>query len=181
MASNGNGRKPRRDYEVGKGKPPKHGQIKKGEVRNPGGRPKGSRNFETEVKDVLKLRVQVSEGGKRKKVSVVRAALLRLTEKALAGDLKAIDRLLEHAARYASEELSEAVSLNRSDAEVLEGFKQRLLRGTGQADPAGRGNGTGEDGTPGSGDASGGDGNGGGHGDGPSSDEEDDDDDAWLN
>jgi len=37
-----------RDYEVGKGKPPKHGQIKPGEARNPGG--KTSEQRKSEVK-----------------------------------------------------------------------------------------------------------------------------------
>jgi hypothetical protein len=33
-------------YEVGKGKPPKHGQIKPGEVRNPGGKTSEQRKLE---------------------------------------------------------------------------------------------------------------------------------------
>jgi len=34
------------DYEVGKGKPPKHTQIKPGEVRNPGGKTKTQKRME---------------------------------------------------------------------------------------------------------------------------------------
>src|SRR4051794_35897587 len=38
---------PKRDYEVGRGKPPKHSQFRKGQSGNPCGRPRGAKNFDT--------------------------------------------------------------------------------------------------------------------------------------
>ena len=43
----------KKDYEVGYGKPPKSGQFKPGQSGNPKGRPKGAKNFKTELATVL--------------------------------------------------------------------------------------------------------------------------------
>ena len=42
-----------RKYAVGYRKPPTHSRFKKGKSGNPKGRPKGSRNFSTDVKATL--------------------------------------------------------------------------------------------------------------------------------
>ena len=54
--------------------------------------PTGSRNFKTAVKATLKAPVKVTREGKSQKVSTLEAMLLRLREKALSGDLRALDR-----------------------------------------------------------------------------------------
>jgi Family of unknown function (DUF5681) len=121
-------------YEVGYGKPPKHSQFKKGQSGNPKGRRKGSRNLKTDVKDTLKQRVRLTKDGKPKTVSTQQAALLRLREKALAGDSRSLDRLIELARLYNDDELAEAASeLTGTDADILEGFKERLLRKEGKS------------------------------------------------
>ena len=53
-----------KDYEVGYGRPPKDKQFKKGQSGNPKGRPKGSRNFRTDLQEELQMQVQVTENGK---------------------------------------------------------------------------------------------------------------------
>lgn len=117
------------NYDVGYGKPPKHTQFKKGQSGNPKGRRKGSRNLKTDVKDTLEQRVRLTGDGKAKTVSTQQAALLRLREKALAGDPRSLDRLFELASRYNDDELAEALEkLSATDADILEGFKERLLR-----------------------------------------------------
>lgn len=80
--------------DVGYGKPPKHSQFKKGRSGNPKGRPKGARNFKTEVDAVLNSKVSVIHDGKPKTVSTIQAAMMRLKEKALKGDLRAITHVL---------------------------------------------------------------------------------------
>ena len=119
------------DYEVGYKKPPKHSRFKKGQSGNPKGRPKGSRNFSTDLKATLEQGVRVTQGGKPKTVSTQHASLLRLREKALAGDARALDRIIELARLYNDEELAEATKLGPGDAQILEGFTARQLRRAG--------------------------------------------------
>ncbi len=123
-------------YEVGYGKPPKHTQFNKDQSGNPRGRPKGSRNFSKDVKDTLKEPVRLTKGGKRKTVSTQHATLLRLREKALSGDARALDRMIELARTYNDEEIAEeAAKLSLNDAELLEAYNERLLRRAGKAQP----------------------------------------------
>lgn len=83
-------KQPPSDYEVGYCRPPKHTRWKPGQSGNPGkGRPKGTRNFKTDLTAVLKQPVQVTRDGAKRKVSTQEAMLLRLREKALNGDARA--------------------------------------------------------------------------------------------
>ena len=79
---------------VGYGKPPKHSQFKKGQSGNPKGRPRGKRNMASLVAEVLAQKVTITANGKRKRVSSETALLLRLREKALGGDLRALQIML---------------------------------------------------------------------------------------
>jgi hypothetical protein len=109
------------DYEVGYGRPPKHTRFKPGQSGNPNGRPKGHRNFKTDVVDMLKTPVTVRENGRARQVSTQEATLLRLRERALGGDQRALDRIIELAARYGHEEVAEsAAGLSPSDREIVE-------------------------------------------------------------
>lgn len=118
-----------KDYEVGYCKPPKHTQFPPNQSGNPKGRPMGSKNFKTDVKNTLKEPVALTKDGKRKKVSTQQAALMRLREKALGGDARALDKLLDLARTYNDEELAKATAtLSPPDAEILEAHSQRLLR-----------------------------------------------------
>jgi len=115
--------------EVGYRKPPKHSQFKKGQSGNPKGRPEGSPNFSTVVKKMLKEPVPVKQGGKRKTVATQTAFLLKLKQKALEGDLRALDRFIELARTYNNDEAAaSAEKLSLTDEEVLEAYNARLLR-----------------------------------------------------
>jgi len=92
------------DYEVGYGKPPKHTQFKKGQSGNKRGRPKGANNFKTDLMKTLKAQVPVIENGRQRTVSTQLATLMRLREKALKGDEKALGRLLAFAVTFNNEE-----------------------------------------------------------------------------
>jgi hypothetical protein len=126
---NGGGNRPERHYEVGRGKPPLHTRFKSGHSGNPKGRPKGVRNFRTDVQATLKAPVKVTRDGKPRTLSTQEAALLRLREKALSGDARALDRLLGLAQAYNNEELIAAAGLSADDAMLLDIYKSRVLSG----------------------------------------------------
>ncbi len=125
------------DYEVGYGKPPKHTQFTKSRSGNPRGRPKGSNNFRTDVKRALKAPVRLTKDGSPRTVSTQEAALLRLREKALNGDPRALDRLLALAQVYNDEQLVSDASqqITAEDDEILEAYNERLLRRAGKSQP----------------------------------------------
>ncbi|MEL7110445.1 MAG: DUF5681 domain-containing protein [Pseudomonadota bacterium] len=104
-------------YEVGYGKPPKASQFKKGQSGNPMGRPKGARNFSTDVKEVLTKPVSVNEGNAQRTISTQMATLMRLREKALKGDAKAIDRLLALAQAHMSDPAQAGSDEPRAEAD----------------------------------------------------------------
>jgi len=117
------------DDDVGYGHTPKHTRFKPGRSGNPGGRPKGARNFKTDVRFTLETPVKVTRDGMPRKVSTQKAMLLRLREKALGGDPRALDRLIHLAQAYNNEETAAAGSLSADDAEILKIFKARVLSG----------------------------------------------------
>lgn len=132
-------------YQVGYRKPPKHSQFKPGQSGNPKGRPKGVQSLSTEVVEILRTPVVVTENGKRRKVSTQGLSLRVLAQKALRGDVRALAQLLELAARYNNEPPASRADEPASpdDEEILANF---LRRHTGSANqdagtPAGRGDG----------------------------------------
>lgn len=87
-------------YTVGYGRPPREHQFRKGESGNPKGRQKGRKNFKTVVETVVGMPtpVRVDGSSKTRTVPTIEAALYRLRQKALTGDIRAIKELLELAA-----------------------------------------------------------------------------------
>lgn len=84
------------DYEVGYGKPPKDTQFKPGQSGNRKGRPKGAKNLQTLVREVLSEKVTI--GGKP--VSKHRALIMRLSTDALNGKASAQKQMLELIAQF---------------------------------------------------------------------------------
>ena len=90
-------------YEVGYRKPPEHGKFKKHNKFGKG-RPKGAKNLKSLVTQVLDEKVPAKINGKVKKVTKSELAIRQLANKAIAGDLKAIAKLLELLALYEPQE-----------------------------------------------------------------------------
>lgn len=117
------------DDKVGYGNPPKHSQFRKGQSGNARGRPKNSRNFATDLQEVLSEKMTITENGRPKKISTQQAALLRLREKALKGDPRALDRLLGLAQQGSEDMAARAAEreLTSGEDEILERFGRHLL------------------------------------------------------
>jgi hypothetical protein len=77
-------------YEVGYKKPPAATQFKKGESGNARGRPKGSKNFEGEVKSAFGRKIVIQENGRPRRITMGQAMLMKLTAKAVGGDMGAL-------------------------------------------------------------------------------------------
>ena len=98
--------------------------FKKGQSGNPKGRPKGSRNFAKDLDVVLNTKVTVQENGQPRKMTTQQAALLRLVEKALKGDVRALDRLLTLADQRSAdrEAQNKERSLSSDEDDILKRF-----------------------------------------------------------
>jgi hypothetical protein len=111
-------------YVVGYGKPPLHSRFRCGQSGNPAGRRKGVRNLMTDVKRTLSTPIKVKEGGRTRKKSTQEGALMVLREKALRGDARALDRLIELAMRFNNDavEIGPAQPLGADDQAILDAY-----------------------------------------------------------
>src|SRR5215212_8551973 len=115
------------EYEVGYGRPPRHSRFQKGQSGNPKGRPKGGRNFASELQEALDQTVLVREDGNVRRVSRRGAVILSLVAKALKGDVRAAGLLLNAEQRSeASRQTVPDEALSADEAAVLDGLKARL-------------------------------------------------------
>src|ERR1700675_5139670 len=94
-----------KDYENGRGRPPKTRKWKKGETANPGGRssPRSISLFEM-IDALLLTSVKITRDGESKRVAVLKVILEQLWNKAITGDHRAravFLRWLEHAPQVA--------------------------------------------------------------------------------
>jgi hypothetical protein len=116
------------EYKVGYGRPPKHSRFAPGRSGNSAGRRKAVRNLMTDVVRTLKVPINVKEGGRSRKISTQEGALLLLREKALKGDARALDRLLDLASRFNNEpsETKPSQALSSEDAAILDAYAAEI-------------------------------------------------------
>jgi hypothetical protein len=125
------------DYEVGRGKPPKQHRFKPGQSGNPGGRKKGSRNLRTVLEDTAHMEIEISEGGRTRRVSLIEGLALKLAQAGLGGNVRAIDLFLEHYSRTVDQKDNAIEETSEEDNALLERlFGSRLEQGTSIVTPA---------------------------------------------
>lgn len=109
------------DYELGYMKPPKSGQFKPGQSGNPKGRPSGSKNTYKLLDDIVNEKVQITKNGRPVRISKKQAMLLQVVNKAVQGDLKALQTLLPMmtAADDRNEQLAKVADAIRQDDEEI--------------------------------------------------------------
>ena len=114
---------------VGYKRPPKHTQFKSGQSGNPRGRPKGTRNLATDLKEELQEKILVTEGGKQRETTKQRAMIKSLLAKALKGDVRAIGVLLKQIEdlEQTTSPATEPAALSVDDNNILNDFRAQLL------------------------------------------------------
>jgi Family of unknown function (DUF5681) len=114
-------------FKTGYKRPPLNTRFRPGVSGNPRGRQKGLRNFGTDVKATLTASVSLTDKGKTKRVSTQEAMLLRLKEKALKGDPRALEQLIRLAQIF-NEEGPQAGTdrqdMPAEDREILEAYAE---------------------------------------------------------
>jgi Family of unknown function (DUF5681) len=113
------------DNNVGYGKPPKRTQFKPGQSGNPSGRPKGARNFRTDLLEELAEPITVKDDGRDVTVSKQRACIKTLVAAAIGGNARACEGLLAICAKFGADPEEDNRELAPDDREILDAFAVR--------------------------------------------------------
>lgn len=115
--------------KVGRGNASQQTHFKKGDRRNPKGRPKGSKNLSTLIMEAANDRVTVTVDGEKRRISKSQAAAMQLATKAAGGDQRAIAQFLDWIDAVESREAAKKPSqfpLSAFDLEVLHAVYERM-------------------------------------------------------
>jgi hypothetical protein len=121
-------------YEVGYGRPPRDHQFKPGKSGNPKGRPKGAKSEASIWQTRLNEKIEVREGRRVRRITVLEAILLRCIEGALKGNIKTASFVLGRFAAAQAGETQEIGEMSKDDLEVVAAYASRLeakLKGKG--------------------------------------------------
>jgi hypothetical protein len=84
-----------KDDEVGRGRPPRHTQFKKGQSGNPKGRPKGARNLRTVLEECLLAPMPMAVNGKQVRMATAEVLVKKLAAETSKGSMPAARILME--------------------------------------------------------------------------------------
>jgi hypothetical protein len=115
----------RGNYRVGYCRPPEATRFKPGTSGNPKGRPKGAKNEATILRNIFNRQIEIREGGRLRKVSVLEGMLLKFTEDAVKGNPKSATFLLNRY-RLAEGLTHETDELDQDGREVFDALMQEL-------------------------------------------------------
>ena len=109
-------------------RPPRRGQYKPGQSGNPRGRPKGSKNILTYVKEHLNKKIPIIEGGKTRTVPRAEAIAIQLVNQAAKGEPKGLAAVMSFTREFdaAVSDLRPNVLARAADAAVLEDIIARI-------------------------------------------------------
>jgi hypothetical protein len=113
------------DDEVGYGKPPRAHQFRSGVSGNPAGRPRGAKNEETILRELLHHKVALNERGKTRKIILLEAILRKVAEDSLRGNIKSVGFLLN---RYYAAAAGSSIDaeISEDDKTVLDAFLRKF-------------------------------------------------------
>jgi len=114
----------RKDAKVGYRKPLESTRFKPGQSGNAKGRPKGVKNFETDLQEMLRAKVEIKNANGTRTMTTVQAALQTLARKAVAGDTRASQQLFNLILRSPKDNKSEApaIVLDNDDRAILDEY-----------------------------------------------------------
>jgi hypothetical protein len=112
---------------VGYKQPPKGHQFQPGQSGNSNGRPKGTRNFKTDLRDELDEMTSFREGGREVSISKQRALIKRLVASAIAGDARSIATLMSFCARAFGDDNDDQQQAPE-DREIVQAFARRSTK-----------------------------------------------------
>ena len=123
-------------YDVGYAKPPVHSRFKAGQSGNPKGRPKGSKNLDKMIVDILDERIAVNTPTGPRRVPRIEVLLRKLIELGGKGSPRAIEQALRHYS-VAQASISAAAPADRdsppdvtqADAASLAFLREMLIAG----------------------------------------------------
>ena len=122
-----------RAHSVGYGKPPVASRFKPGASGNPNGRPRGSKNLKTLIRQAMTARISIQEGSSSRRVSKIEGVVLRQLQSALKGDDRSAMAIIKMATQMGFLEepdsnLAEATALSGSDEQILDELLARRQR-----------------------------------------------------
>lgn len=125
----GGGRKPPSPpNSVGYRHPPKHAQFKPGQSGNPAGRPKGRRNFLTDVNEELIELVKMTVNGQPKEISMQRVLIKSAFGKAANGDTRMLALIFGKMLDIdANSDLATEVDIDPGDQKIIDRHIARLI------------------------------------------------------
>jgi hypothetical protein len=109
---------------IGYKRPPRHRQFVPGQSGNSNGRPKGTRNFKTDLREELSECISIREGDRDISISKQRALIKRLVASAIDGDARSIATLMSFCARAFNDDNDDQQQAPE-DHEIVQAFKRR--------------------------------------------------------
>jgi hypothetical protein len=113
---------------VGYKRPPREHQFRPGQSGNPSGRPKGARNFRSELREELSEVVTVRDGDREIEVSKQRALIKSLVAAAIDGNQRAAASVLAMCMRMLADAEDDEAIERAEDADIVEAFTKRTKR-----------------------------------------------------
>lgn len=112
---------------VGYKQPPKGYQFRPGQTGNPNGRPKGTRNFKSDLREELSEITSFREGGRDISISKQRALIKRVVASAIDGDARSIATLMSFCARAFGDDGDDQQQAPE-DREIVQAFASRSTK-----------------------------------------------------